>query len=224
MVLEIVLVTLLGSLNWQSFDISGTILKFDLPNLYFNFLPVLSTFLLPVTIFMLVSDTVSLEFENNTIKNIFLRPASRFNIYLGKNLAITLYVLINLMIVYLASLVLKVAYTMSFDSVLEGFLAYAITIIPLFAFVVFCSFVACKVKSSSLTMFLLLICYLLMAFLSAYSSAIRSVLFVNYIGYYKFFIGNILPIKYILNSTLLILSNVLIFFILGYLIFDKRDV
>ncbi len=222
--LEVLFVILFGSLNWMSFDIRGMALKIDLPNLYFNFLPILSTLLLPITIFMMVSDLISNEFENSTIKNILLRPSSRLNIYLAKNIAITIYAFVNLMIIYFVSLIIKILYTFSLESAFEGFISYVITIIPIFTFVLFCSMIACKINSSSMTMFILLMCYLLMTFLSAYSSAIRSVLFINYIGFYKYFIGNTLPIKYILNTSLLLLSNMLIFFVLGFLGFDNRDV
>lgn len=196
----------------------------SLPTLFFTALSAFLLIIFPVTVFMMVSDLITLEFEDLTIKNIFLRPVSRFTIYISKNLAICIYMMLNLLVVYFSILFIKLLFSGSAEFALTGLFSYIVSIVPISVFIVAGAFIATCVSSSSMTMFLLLIIYILLTAASIYSSSLFSILFINYTRYYTLFIGNAMPLKHILTVTFLLLSNFIIFFILGFLNFDKKEV
>lgn len=221
LLLEILFFILAGLLiynfNLEAFTTS-------LPTLFFTALSAFLSLVLPITVFMMASDLITLEFENLTIKNIFLRPVSRLDIYISKNLAMCIYMLINLLVIYFSVLFIKLVFSGSAEFFITSFFSYIISIVPISVFIIASCFVATCVSSSSMTMFLLLIIYILLTAASVYSSPLFSILFINYTSYYKLFIGNMMPLKHILTVTFLLLSTSLIFFIMGFLKFDKREV
>lgn len=196
-----------------------------IPNVVVNFiLPFFAEFVLPLTVFMLASDMISQEFENNSIKNIFLRPINRFGIYLSKNLAIGIYAFFNIIIIFLTTLAARIIFLKDTSGILDLFFSYIMSIIPILVFVGLACFFASRLKSSSMTMFFLIAFYFVLKLASMLYSPLSSVLFFNYSSYYKFFLGSGIPFKHILNTTLLLLSSLSVFFILGYISFERRDV
>lgn len=199
-----------------------TMFIFKIPNISFVMLSLLFTTILPLTIFMLVSDNISLEFDNNTIKNILLRPASRFKIYTSKLLAFFIYIIINLMAIFLVMLIVKLAFGQDLRTEIQAFFAFLLTAYPMATLICFSAFIAVNLKSSSMTMFILTAIYIGTGLLSLVSTNLRSVLFVNYLSFYKIIFTSSFAL--IINVTFLLLSIGVIFFILGNMSFDKKNV
>lgn len=196
----------------------------NVSNQSLSVLPVFLIFLLPITIFMLVSDVYSSEFENNSMKNLLSRPISRFTIFAGKGLSIIVYIFINLLLVLFTTIFLQLAIRNSTYNISIAIVSYILSVFPMTVFVFFSAFIANLVTSSSMCMFLLVVIYLLISGLSLYSSAFSSVVFTNYLSYYTLFLGNVKSMNNILNITFLMLSNLVLFFMFGYFLFDKKEV
>lgn len=220
--IEIIIILGIGLLSLTKIPALNILIS--IPNLSSYVLPVFLTFFIPITIFMLVSEIFSSEFENNSIKNILLRPVSRLTVYAGKAVSIAIYIFINLMLIYVSTFLVVLIFTGSTYNASAALLSYILSILPMCVLICFGCLIACKINSSSMTMFLLVIIYVFMSGISIYSSKIGSVLFTTYFSYYKLFLGNIMPVGNIINTLFLLLSCMVIFFAGGYILFEKKEV
>lgn len=66
-------------------------------------LGIFTNFILPLLITMAAVDMFSGEFNDRTIKSVLLRPISRFKIYLSKIICIGIYIILNLLLLFLVS-------------------------------------------------------------------------------------------------------------------------
>ena len=195
----------------------------DAPNVSFTLLPLIAGFSLPLLICMLMADLFAAEFENNSIKAVLLRPVSRLKIFTAKNLAAGIYVLGNLLALCLLSIVMKLVLKGTLAMAGQAITAYAVTILPMLAMILACGCMANLIRNASLAMFACIGLGLLLAAASLLFSAAGAVLFTNYTGYYKIWIGGVMPWRVAATSTALLLSNVILFFVVGYLLFDNQD-
>lgn len=170
-----------------------------------------NSLILPLTIFMLTADSFSGEVENATIKCSLLRPVSRFKIFLSKIFAIALYVLLNLMAVCFS--------TLSISS--EVILSYAVSIIPMLAFITLAAFISQLIDNSSLTMFANLLLYVFLQGVAVLSPRIGAMFFTSHLNSYKMFL-NVNFLKS-MNIFFLIASSAVLLFIGGLLLFERKE-
>ncbi len=216
-----ILISILGT-SANKFSISG--FSINLPNLPFTMLPVFTSAVIPLTIFMIVSDIFSQEFENNSIKAAFLRPVTRFKIFVSKNLAITIIVFLNLMIILAITVILRFLFRGELIGTHNAVLSYFVSIVPMVILIHMASLIGVIINNPSLTMFSCIAIYVLLMAVKVVFSKISPALFVSYNSWYQMWIGSLVPVNMLINSSLLLLSYVVIFFIIGFLIFDAKEV
>jgi ABC-2 type transport system permease protein len=207
--------------------------------------------LLPLAVFMLAADSVTHELESKSIKCVLTRPVSRFDAYLAKSLAILCYVAVSLaacfavaaawqMFVpgfsgangavapgsaaYAAGISRSGAGAPSASALAEAFAAYALTLVPMAAFVSLATFIATLVKSPALVMFLCIASYGALAFAGTFLNGVGAALFTTYTSWYRMWLGYRLPWRSLLSAVGLLCSTCVIFFGLGYLIFERKDI
>lgn len=222
--LEIILcifMAILGA-SGNNFSVSG--FSISLPNLPFTMLPIFTGAIMPLTIFMLVSDIFSHEFENNSIKAVLLRPVSRFKIFVSKNLAIIIITLLNLAVMLIVTVILRFIFRGELAGTQNAILSYFISIVPMTIFILMSSLIAVIIDNPSLTMFSCIGVYILLIAIKIVFSNISSALFVSYNSWYQMWIGSLVPVKMLINTILLLCSYMAIFFLLGFLIFDRKEV
>ena len=216
-----ILMSIIGK-SGSRFNISG--FSISLPNLPFTMLPIFTSFVMPLTIFTLTSDIFSQEFENNSIKVLLLRPITRFKIYVSKNLAIISTIFFNLMVILIVTVILRFLFRGDISGTHNAVLSYAISIIPMIIFVLMSSLVASIINNPSLTMFCSIALYVLLIAVKIVFSNISAALFVSYNNWYQMWIGSLVPARMLINISLLLISYMVIFFILGFLVFDGKEV
>ena len=220
------------------------------PNVLFGALSMYRTFLIPLAIFMLVSDVITHEMESKSIKCILVRPISRFDVYLAMSLAVLCYIAMALGVGLVVALVWQVVAAIivavvagvyaepalpgvlggagplsgQFAMVFEAIAAYALTLVPMAAFIAFAAFIAVVVRSPALVMFLCIVTYLALSFLGTFYNGFGAALFTAYISWYRMWLGERLPLRNLANTSVLLLSTIFAFFGLGYLVFDKKDI
>jgi len=236
-----------GASGLTSIAISGLSLRSTGPNIVYGALSMYRSFLIPLAIFMLSADVFTHELESKSIKCVLVRPVSRFDAYLAKCLAILSYTAIalgaGLAVVLLwhlaapnliaavsrtsgvyfgASQVLSPAAFAALAA--EAFVSYALTLLPMAAFVAFATFISVVVRSPALVMFLCIVSYLAAAFFGTFNTSAGAALFTAYTGWYRMWLGERLPLTNIINTAALLISTCAAFFGFGYFIFDKKDI
>jgi ABC-2 type transport system permease protein len=220
----VVIALIMAALNFANTKIREDANIFlTLPDVYPLVLRAYSDVILPLKIFALTSDLISHEWGSQTIKNILLRPATRFAVYSGKVLAIFIYAAINLLIAFGVCFILSFIFFTKAQNHFTAFLSYFFTLLPVAVVISFSAFISGLSKSSIASMTILIATYIGMSAASLFSSAFASVAFTNYLGFYKFLFSSGLPFFNALNAFAFLISTGAAFFILGFLLFNSRD-
>ena len=106
----------------------------------------------------------------------------------------------------------------------EGLAAYALTLVPMAAFVALASFLAVVVHSPALVMFLCIAAYGALTFAGTFLGGFAPALFTTYTSWYRMWLGDRLPLRSLLSAVGLLSSTCVILFGFGYLVFDRKDI
>jgi ABC-2 type transport system permease protein len=221
------------------------------PNTVFGALSVYRIFLLPLVIFMLCADVFTHEIESKSIKCVLVRPVSRFDAYLAKCLSLLCYISVALgvglasVVIWQAAAAAAAGFTAASGAAIDGLrsraavraslsnqaavaaealVSYALTLVPMAAFIAYSAFVSVLIKSPALVMFLCIASYLVFSFFGTFYGGVGTLLFTSYSGWYRMWLGERLPLRSVATAAGLMLSTCVAFFGLGYFIFDRKEI
>ncbi|HEY8888967.1 MAG TPA: ABC transporter permease [Clostridium sp.] len=180
---------------------------------------------LPLFIFMTVAELFSGEVGDKSLKLVLIRPISRLKIFISKNIAIAIYIIINLIVVFIVSMLSSIFLngTSSFN-ILNIMFAYFIDIIPAVVLALFASFIAQFFKSSSGAIITCILAFIAIKGLALFVSGLNNIVFTSYLNWYS--LWNIGQSSFLvtINTLFMVLAYGVIFFTLGYYFFDKKEV
>jgi ABC-2 type transport system permease protein len=229
-----------------SYNIIGT-------NVVYGSLSLYRSLLLPLAIFMLSADIFTHELESKSIKCVLTRPVSRFDAYLAKCLAMLCYVAATLGVGYVVAQAWQIIFSIfggnadpsasvaliesnllrearpatfmsQAASAAEALTSYALTLMPMAAFIAFASFIAVALRSPALVMFICIASYCVLYFLGIMYNGVGAALFTTYTSWYRMWLGERLPWRSLLAASGLLLSTCVAFFGFGYFAFEKKDI
>ncbi len=189
-------------------------------------LSVFSKTILPLFTALVVIDTFTGEFANNTMKLAITKPVSRVKIYASKLAATGFFVLANLLVVMVLSIIVGAVFsieTLSLAGVLRAILAYIVTFVPIMILAVVIAFLANIFKSTAIVFFVSIIVYIVSHVLGIALPSFSNLFVTTSLDWYKLWIANSLPVGEIIMQILYMAGYVLIFFTAGFYKFDKRD-
>ena len=188
-------------------------------------LPFFLQILVPFLMFMGITDLLTIECAENTMKAMICRPIERWKLYAAKLMAVITYAALYLACVFIACAVLNQIFgkPLTVNALLTSLISYALTLIPLAILACFASLVALCGKSGTLTMFLLLIIYLLLNVLPIVFPILSEMLFTSYLSWYRLWIGALPSVSKLIHMLLIVLGYGSVFFIAGSLFFDRKE-
>ena len=188
-------------------------------------LPFFLQVLVPFLMFMGICDLITVEGAENTMRAVLCRPVERWKLYASKILAVETYAAIYLVCVFAVSFALTQIFgkPLGVLEVLVAFASYALTLVPLLILASFGALVALLGKSGTLTMFLLIVVYILLNVLPVFFPVLTEMLFVSYLGWYKLWIGALPSASKLVHMLLIVFGYGTVFFTAGSLIFDKKE-
>lgn len=196
-------------------------------NLPVSVLNFITSFILPLFIFMVTGDLFSEEFSNNSIHLSLVRPISRYKIYISKVLSIGLFTLGVLMITFVVSFVASLfggSLGEVFLNLPDTFLKYLFAVIPMTMTAVIAAFTAQFFKSSGGIVVVMVLFSILLSALSTFLPGLSLVIPTTYIGWYRNFSVSGFDITSTLIGFMFIISYVIIFLSAGIYVFEKKDV
>lgn len=197
------------------------LLSTNMPN---TVLSISTGFILPLMIAMAVADLFTAEQENGSIKAVITRPISRISIFTTKILAIILYIILALLVCLMTSVIFSILFNgIGSINIIETFLAYAVSIVPMLPIILFAAAVSQLCKSSSSTVMLSVFGYIIIVAVSTIFPSINQMLFTSYTGWYKLFIGATMPVTNILNVLVLLIAYTMILFGVSSWAFEKKE-
>lgn len=186
-------------------------------------LSIFTNIFLPLFVFMAVAEVFSGEVGNKSLKLVLMRPISRLKIYISKNTAIAIYIIINLLTVLIVSLISVMLLNIGFASqnISQIIFGYFIDVIPAIIFALFAAFIAQFFRSSSGALITCILSYFGIEVLALFIKGFNNIIFTSYLNWYSMWSSSFLRN---INTFIMILAYGIIFFTLGYYMFDKKEV
>jgi len=188
-------------------------------------LPFFLQILIPFLMFMGVTDLITVEGADSTMKAMVFRPVERWKLYFSKITAVLAYAAFYLLCVFIVSATLNQVFGRPLDltELLTALASYALTLAPLAILASFAALVALIGKSGTLTMFLLLFSYLLLNILPVFFPVLSEMLFTSYLSWYRLWIGALPGGGKLLHVLMIVLGYGVVFLTAGSLLFDRKD-
>lgn len=188
-------------------------------------LSIFTNIFLPLFIFMTVAELFSGEVGDRSLKLVLIRPISRLKIFISKNIAIAIYIIINLAVVFIVSMLsgmlLNGEASVNIPNVM---FSYFIDVIPAVVLALFASFISQFFKSSSGAIITSILCFIGVKILSLFVSGLNNTIFTSYLNWYSIWTIGQYSFLGTINTLFMVLSYGVIFFTLGYYFFDKKEV
>lgn len=187
-------------------------------------LAIFTNVFLPLFIFMAASDLFSSEIADKTLKLVLTMPISRFKIYTSKIIAISIYVILNFLIIFLVSMLSALFLNINIASISSVVFGYLVDIIPALILVIFAAFITQFFRSGSTALISCIFIFTGIKSLSLFNTLLNNNIFTTYLNWYSLWLSSGTNLLRELNLLLLILSYGIIFFTAGYYLFDKKEV
>lgn len=181
------------------------------------------TVIIPFIVFMAACDLFSSEFHDKTIRGTFVRPTARYKVYIGKVLAITTLVIMNMAVILIVSGTLDYIFTGKIVSFVYITLGYLIDIIPMMVLIGMAVLINQFVKSSTMAMFLCIITYIVLNLLGIYYPDLSGLVFTGYMQWHKIIIGTDMPALALFNRSMILLGYGLTFASISYYMFRYKE-
>ncbi|MDR2737219.1 MAG: ABC transporter permease subunit [Gracilibacteraceae bacterium] len=188
-------------------------------------LPFFLQIMVPFLMFMGVTDLLTVEDADKTMKAVLCRPVERWKLYTAKILAVLTYAALYLACVFVVSTGLNQLFGRPLGAA-DFFIAlasYALTLAPLAVLATFAALVALWGRSGTLTMFVLLCSYMLLSVLPVFFPVLSEILFTSYLSWYKLWIGALPGAAKLVQVVIIVLGYGTVFYMAGSLLFDRKE-
>jgi ABC-2 type transport system permease protein len=183
-------------------------------------------FFLPLFIFMTASDVFAGEEGDKTLKIILTRPITRFNVFLSKNAAVAIFIIINLAVVFALS-VLSELFLIGEGNPLsglgEGVKAYIVSFFPMLLLSFAAVFFAQFFKSASGALAASIFIYVCTKALPFILPQLAKLLPFTYTDWYSLWLGNTIYSGNVFLAFMYLLSYSILFFVGGFYLFDRKE-
>lgn len=186
-------------------------------------LSVLNSTLIPLFTAFICIDMFNGEFHANTIKFTLTRPASRFKIYLAKALAAATFILLNLLFVFLSSMLVSLFINGMHINIFKTLAAYLAAFLPLMVFALLVILISNIAKGSASAFMISILLFLAMMAAGLFFSNYQSFFFTSMFDWYNLFMGSYISIHKIIRVLLILCGSGLMLFAGGYYLFEKKD-
>lgn len=187
-------------------------------------LTILSYSLFPLFTAFVCIDMFAGEFADHTIKFTLTGQASRIKVYLGKILAIAVFIICNLLLVMILSIVASLFINSNIPNFLNILIYYIMAFFPIFIFALAVVFIS-NVTWGTISAFMLSIfVFLLFNGLNLVFPQIRSFLFTSSFDWYRLILGSYINYSKIFRVFLILFGYGIMLFTAGYYLFEKKDI
>ncbi|WP_243121157.1 MULTISPECIES: ABC transporter permease [Clostridium] len=154
-------------------------------------LSLMSNIVLPLFTALVTIDSFSGEFSHNTMKISLTMPITRLKLFTAKLISITVFILSNLFFVMIFSITAGLIFnsnTVTLLSIFRIILSYTVTIFPMIVCALMVIFLSNIFKSGISVFFLSILIFMLFKFLSIIFFQYSSLFFISLFDWYKLWI------------------------------------
>lgn len=179
--------------------------------------------LIPLFIFMAAAELFSGEVADRNMKLVLTRPINRFKVYISKNIAIGIYAIINIFVVFIVSTISSLVLGFDTQNISHIFFNYFIDIIPAIIFTLFASLIVQFFRSSSVAIISGILIFGLIKILSLLITGFNNIIFTSYLNWYGLWSGAAGSFFKNINNLIMLGAYGIIFFTIGYYLFDTKE-
>ena len=191
-------------------------------NIALEMLPFAAEILVPIIMFIAISDLFTHEYSSDTMKICLIQPLSRFGVLSAKTVAALLLGSITLIVMFIVNSVVQVISGGPLSRITITFVAYAIDILPLAGIACMGVLINVCLKSPVSATLLSMALYALMKYAGLYISGSEAFLFTALAKLHIMFLGQTLPFHVIMSKLGILFGSILILYSSSYIIFEKR--
>ena len=191
-------------------------------NIALEMLPFAVEILVPIIIFIAISDLFTHEYSSDTMKICLTQPLSRFGILSAKTVAALLLGSIALIVMFIVNSIIQIVSGATLSRIAITFAAYVIDIIPLIGIACMGVLINVCLKSPVSATLLSIALYALMKYAGLYVSGSEAFLFTSLAKLHIMFLGQALPFHVIMSKLGILFGSILILYSSSYIIFEKR--
>jgi ABC-2 type transport system permease protein len=217
-------IVIAGALNYTQNKLGFNILSQT--DFSFLLLDWFTTMIFPLFIFMVASDLFVGEVSARTLKLTLVRPISRLKVYVSKLLAMGIFVIIQLGVLWLSSITAGglVFHGWSWGEFFQVWVGYALDFIPMFTLGVFAVFIGQYFTSTSGAFALCTVLFVIAKVSVFFFPPLNAFLFTSYTDWHSMWMESSTLGSNLIDVALVILSSLIIFFTIGYYKFDSKEV
>lgn len=186
-------------------------------------LPVAVEIIVPIILFIAVSDLFTHEFSADTMKSCLIQPITRFKLLSVKAAAALTIGVGSLIAMYIVNIVIQSLNGASIANASVILLAYIIDIIPLIGIVFLGIIINVLLKSPASATLLSLAVYAVMKYAGLYVSGADAFLFTSIAKLHALMIGTPLPFGVMICKLGILFGSIMILYSVSYIIFEKRN-
>jgi ABC-2 type transport system permease protein len=189
-------------------------------------LSIFSSLLLPLFIFSLVADLFSGELGDKTLKLTLTRPITRFKVFLSKNLAVGIFILIDMALIFIVSAVSGFFLDISSQAVtgfFQALLAYVTELVPMIFLSIMAGFLSQFFRNSGAALTTSIFVFWASKVIPFFSLTLARILPFAYTDWYTMWLGTSVGAGRLINVFFIFVSYSVILFAAGFYLFDKKE-
>lgn len=187
-------------------------------------LAVLSYTFFPLFTAFICIDMFAGEFADHTIKFTLTGPASRFKVFLGKILAVAVFIIVNLVLVMILSLIASLLINRDMPNFFKILIAYIMEFFPIFIFALVVVLISNITKGTTSAFMLSVFVFLVFNGAGLAFPYLKSLLFTAAFDWYRLALGSYINLSKILRVFLILLGYGIMLFTAGYYLFENKDI
>jgi ABC-2 type transport system permease protein len=181
--------------------------------------------LLPLLLFMTAADSFTGEVAARTLKLVLVRPITRAKVFASKVLAIAIYIVVHLGVLWIAS-VLSGSFIPGGDIIgglTDSIIAYSASFLPMIAIGLITVLIAQCFNNSTGAMALIIFIYAVAKLIPFIFPQVSVWSVFSFTDWYVLWVGNGASISKLLNSFALLLAYCIMAYTAGLIIFDRKQ-
>ena len=189
-------------------------------------LSVVVSTVLPLFVALVAIDSFSGEFAHNIIRVTLTRPVSRFKIFSAKVMAIAIFILFNLLLIFVFSVVIGLIFdygSMALPDIGKSFLAYMVSLLPLLVLVLGIILLTHILKSGISVFFAAVLLFVASEILALIFPTYASLLITSHLGWYKLWAAHTFPLQVVMRELLLMVGYAIMLFVASFYLFERKE-
>ena len=179
----------------------------------------------PLFITFIAIDMFNGEYNANTMKLTLTKPASRFCIFTAKFTALASVIVVNLLFVFLLSLIVGIIFNPSSTTasgIFHSLVAYVVSVLPLLVFGLLVIVLANIIRGGLAVFFLTVMIFAGFYVIGLLFTQASSFLFTSMFDWYRLWISEAANLFKLLRLSLIMIGFGLMLYSLGYTLFERK--